>query len=558
MADLAASGPAPAARAAGTVAASTLAASTVVARLTAKKAARSGALWGYFFGVCVASSALTYLSSYKTAAARAKLATNFGANTALAALFGPAHQLQTVAGFTAYKVLGFLSIVGAVWGLSAATRLLRGEEDAGRWELLISGQTTRRGAAAQALLGLGTGLVALFIVTALVTVLTGRSSKVHFGIGEAVFFALALVCSAAVFLAVGALTSQLAATRRQAAAYAGYVLGACYALRMVADSGIGLGGLRWATPLGWVELLQPLTAPDWVPLLPSAALVAVLALATVQLAGSRDLGTSTFPDRPNAAARTRLLNGSAGLAVRLMRPSVAAWAVALAAMAVIFGRIAKPAGAAISGSNSIGTVLSNLGAHGVGARAYLGVAFLIMAIMLGFVAANQVTAARGEEASGRLEHLLVLPLSRWSWLRGRVLEAVTVLVVGGLGVGVFTWLGAASGHAGLPFATLVNAGLNVVPPALFVLGTGIFVSGTWPRATSIAVYGVISWSVLVTVIGGFADNSHWLLDTSLFHQMAAAPASAPNWASNGIMVAVGAVATLIGGFAFQRRDLVGE
>ena len=60
-----------------------------MARLTAKKAARSGALWGYFFGVCVASSALTYLSSYKTAADREKLAANFGANSALAALFGP-------------------------------------------------------------------------------------------------------------------------------------------------------------------------------------------------------------------------------------------------------------------------------------------------------------------------------------------------------------------------------------------------------------------------------------------------------------------------------------
>jgi len=542
----------------GTVATRSVVTRTVVARLTAKKAARSGALWGYFFGVCVASSALTYLSSYKTAAAREKLAANFGANTALAALFGPAHELQTVAGFTAYKVLGFLSVVGAVWGLLAATRLLRGEEDSGRWELVVSGQTTRRGAAAQALLGLGTGLVALFVVTGLVTVLTGQSSKVHFGIGESLFFALSLVCSAAVFLAVGALTSQLAATRREAAAYAGYALGACYALRMVADSGVGLDGLRWATPLGWVELLQPLTAPDWVPLLPLAALVAALSAATARLAGSRDLGTSTFPDRPTAAPRTRLLNGPAGLAARLMRPSIATWAIALAATALIFGRIAKPAGAAISGSSSISTVLSKLGAHGVGARAYLGVAFLIMAIMLGFVAASQVNAARGEEASQRLERLLVMPLSRWSWLGGRVLEAVTVLVVGGLGVGVFTWLGGASGRAGLPLATIVNAGLNVVPPALFVLGTGIFVVGIWPRATSVAVYTVISWSVLATVIGGFGDNNHWLLDTSLFHQMAAAPASAPNWASSGIMVAIGALAAIIGGLAFQHRDLVGE
>ncbi len=529
-----------------------------MARLTAKKAARSGALWGYFYGVCVASSALTYLSSYKTAAAREKLAADFGANTALAALFGPAHELQTVAGFTAFKVLGFLSIVGAVWGLLAATRLLRGEEDAGRWELVVCGRTTRRGAAAQALAGLATGLVALFVVTAFITVLTGQSSKVHFGIGASLFFALALVCSAAVFLAVGAFTSQLAATRRQAAAYAAYALGGCYALRMVAGSGIGLDGLRWVTPLGWVELLQPLTAPDWVPLLPLAGLVTLLSAATVLLAGSRDLGASTFPDRPNAAAHTRLLNGPAGLSARLMRPSLAAWSVALAATALTFGRIAKPAGAAISGSNSLTTVLSKLGAHGAGARAYLGVAFLIMAIMLAFVAASQVTMARAEEASGRLEHLLVMPLSRWSWLQGRVLEGVTVLVVGGLGAGVFSWLGAASGHAGLSLATLIDAGTNIVPPAIFVLGSGILVSGTWPRATSMAVYAVIAWSVLVTVVGGFADNSHWLLDTSLFHQMAAAPASAPNWAASGIMVGAGAAAAILGGFAFEHRDLMGE
>jgi len=156
-ADPAVSAPAPAGRSP----------STVMARLTAKKAVRSGALWGCFFGICVASSALTYLSSYKTPAAREKLVASFGSNTALASLFGPAHQLQTVAGFTAYKVLGFLSIVGAVWGLLAGTRLLRGEEDAGRWELLLAGQTTRRGAAAQALAGLSAGVAALFAVTAL-------------------------------------------------------------------------------------------------------------------------------------------------------------------------------------------------------------------------------------------------------------------------------------------------------------------------------------------------------------------------------------------------------
>jgi ABC-2 type transport system permease protein len=241
-----------------------------------------------------------------------------------------------------------------------------------------------------------------------------------------------------------------------------------------------------------------------------------------------------------------------------MRPTVVAWGAALAATAFMFGFIAKPAGAALSGSNSINRVLSHLGAHGAGAKAYLGVAFLMMSIMLGFIGAGQVTATRAEEAEGRLDHLLVRPLSRWSWLGGRVLEATAVLVISGLGVGAFTWLGAASGHAGLPFSSVVDAGLNMVPPALLVLGVGALVIGVWPRATSIAIYGLIVWSILVTLVGGFSNNNHWLLDTSLFHQMAPAPASAPNWTAGGVMIAIGAAAAMVGGAAFRHRDLVGE
>ncbi|HXY44134.1 MAG TPA: ABC transporter permease subunit [Acidimicrobiales bacterium] len=531
---------------------------TVVARLTAKKAARSGALWGYFFGFCVAASALTYASSYKTVAARAKLAAAFGSNAAIDALFGPAHDLQTVAGYTSYKCLGFLSIVGAIWGTLMGTRLLRGEEDAGRWELLLAGQTTRRRAAVQALVGLACGFVVLFVVTALITVATGRSSKVHFALGAAVFFALALVCSAAVFLAVGALASQLAATRRQAAGYAAGAFGACYALRLVADSGAGLDWLRWATPLGWVEQLQPLTGSDALPLLPLAALVVVLASLSVHLAGTRDLGASKFPDRSSAPPHDRLLNGSAGLTARLTRSTAIAWWAGLAVMALLFGFIAKPAGVALLSSNSVERVLSRLGAPGAGADAYLGVAFLIMAMMLAFVAAGQVIGARSEEAEGRLDHLLVRPLSRWSWLGGRLSEAAAVVVIGGLAAGVFAWLGAATDHTGLRFTSLLGAGLNIVPPALCVLGVGALVIGLWPRATSIATYGVIVWSVLVEVLGGVANYNHWLLDTSLFHQMAPAPASAPNWTVGAIVVALGVAAAAFGLMAFRHRDLVGE
>ena len=531
---------------------------TIIMRLTGKKAIRSGAGWGTFFGIMIASSAFSYLSSYKTSASRSGLAASFGSNTALATLFGPAHNLQTVAGFTAYKVLAFLSITGALWGLLIGTKLMRGEEDTGRWEILLTGQTTNRAAAAQALAGLGAGIVSLFAITAVFTALVGQSPQIHFTLGQSIFFASSLVCTAAVFLAVGALTSQLAATRREAATLGAYLLAVFYALRMIPDSGIGLGWLKWATPFGWVEMLQPLTASNWVPLLPTAALVLILAGTTVKLAGVRDLGASIFPDRTTAPMRDRLLNGAFGLNARLVRPTVIAWGVALAATAVIYGVIAKPAGATLASSNSINTALTRMGARGDGTAIYLGVVFLMLAVMVSFIAAGQTTFSRIEEAEGRLEHLLVQPLSRWSWYGGRLLEATAILIFGGLEIGIFCWLGTSSGHNGIPFWTLIEAGLNVVPPALLILGVGALTLGTWPRATSVIVNGLIIWSVMVELIGGVSNTSHWLLDTSVFHQMAPAPASAPNWTASAVMIGIGAVAAIIGAVAFLRRDLKGD
>ncbi len=129
--------------------------SRVIHRLTSRKALRSGALWGLVFGIYVASQVQAYVSAYKTQAERNALAKSFTSSGGLNALVGPVHQLNTVAGYTEWKSVGILTVLGAIWALLLSTKLLRGEEDAGRWELLLAGQTTRRGAAIQAMVGLG-------------------------------------------------------------------------------------------------------------------------------------------------------------------------------------------------------------------------------------------------------------------------------------------------------------------------------------------------------------------------------------------------------------------
>lgn len=529
---------------------------SLVARYSARRSLRSGLLWGYVFGISVASSAFGYGRIYKTTAERRRLADAFASSHAASALFGPASDLQSVAGFTVFKVSMTLMVVGAVWGLLTSTRLLRGEEDAGRWELLVSGWTTRGLGSAQAMAGLAAGAAALWAVTALVTVVAGRAPSVAFGVAACLYLALALVAAAVMFLAVGAVTSQLAATRRRAAGYAAVVLGVSYGLRMVGDAGTGTHWLVWLSPLGWVEQLQPLTRPRPWALVPIAAFVAVSAVVAVVLARHRDVGSSTWPDRSAAPPRLAGLSGPTALAARLAASPALWWSAGTALAGLLMGIVAKAAGTTIVGS-SVHEVLSRLGAPGTGTTAFLGVTFLMLAIVIALEAASLAGAARVEEAAGRLDHLVAAPVGRARWIWGRVLVATVALVASGVAAGAFTWVGTVTQGSGPSLATALGAGLNIVPPAFFVLGAGVLALGLRPRWTTAVVYSVLGWSALVTLVGGFFAQDHWVLDTSLFHQMASAPAVAADWRTDGVMVAIGVVSMLCGAVALRRRDVQG-
>jgi ABC-2 type transport system permease protein len=129
------------------------------------------------------------------------------------------------------------------------------------------------------------------------------------------------------------------------------------------------------------------------------------------------------------------------------------------------------------------------------------------------------------------------------------------LVIASAVAGIAAWLGAASQHSGLRFSSLVAAGLNIVPPAVFILGLGVLCLGFWPRYTAGVVYGYVAWSFLIELIGGIVGTSHWVMDTSVLYHMAPAPAVSPHWASCAVLVALGAAAAAVGAMGFRRRDI---
>jgi ABC-2 type transport system permease protein len=245
------------------------------------------------------------------------------------------------------------------------------------------------------------------------------------------------------------------------------------------------------------------------------------------------------------------------LTIRLTRPAIAAWVAALIVTGLVFGLVAQAAGSALQGAAGLEEAIQRLGATTAGAAAYLGFVFVIAAGLMAIAVAGQIAAIRNEEADGHLDNLLVRPVARWQWLAVRLGVGLGLVVAASVLAGLAAWAGAASQHADIELGELLKAGLNVIPPAVFVLGIGGLAFGVWPRGSIGVAYGLVVWSFLVETIASVFDSNHWLRDTSPLLHITPVPAANPNWTAAAWLFGLGLLAALAGIGAFGRRDLVG-
>lgn len=513
---------------------------------------RTAALWGVAFAVVVYSSSATYVNAYPHLAQRLALARSLSSNVGLEALFGPIRALDTVGGFEAWRSLGVLTIVGAVWGILTGTRMLRGEEGAGRWEIVLAGSTSRGRAAGAVAVSGAVQIAEIAFVTALGAL--GGAEVAHLPVQSSLLLAVVLVCPAAVFLAVGLLCSQIMPTRSAAIRLAGAIFGICYLVRLV-GAATGVDWLRWATPLGWIDATHPMTGSAELPLLGIAALVAALLGSTVALAAHRDLDAGLIVLASPRAGSSHLLHGADGLAVRLARSSVCGWLAAVSVMCGVLGLVAQSVGQTASQSQLVENITGRLGATRTGTVDFLGFAMIMVTTLIALAGAGLMGAASDDETSGRAESVLVRSVTRTRWMAARVTVALVSVVAFGLTAGIVLWLTSRTSPDGLGLPTLLGAGLNAAPVGIAVVGAAALVGGLAPRWAAGVAYGLVAWSFLDELVGAAVGAPNWMLDLSLLHHVALAPAADPRWSTNTVLVAIGVFAAVAGVVAFNRRDV---
>ena len=286
----------------------------VVRRLAARQV-RFGAL--LVVGVSAGMSALVAATYRRTVAdsAAAGALDALAANPAIRTLFGEPLALGDPGGFTVWRTGTVVAVLLGAWSVFATTRITRGEEDAGRWDLLAAGRASLPSVVAGHLLVMGT-----------VSVLTGAAVGTALAVagtspGGAAVHAAGIALLGLFFVGAGGLAAQVLPARSPATGAAVALLGLTLLARMVGDGVSALAWLRWLSPFGLLELSRPYAGDRWLPLAPLAGGAALLLAAAVTVARHRDVRDGLIAPAAGRAPRTRLLGSIEGFAVRrMLRP----------------------------------------------------------------------------------------------------------------------------------------------------------------------------------------------------------------------------------------------
>ncbi|PGH45396.1 polyketide antibiotic transporter [Micromonospora sp. WMMA1996] len=502
--------------------------------------------------VTVGMSALvvaTYARTVGDAAAAQALAALAG-NPAVRTLFGEPVAPDTAGGFAVWRTGTVLAVLLTTWGALATTRLTRGEEEAGRWDLLLAGRLTPaallgRHLAVLTLAMASTGLLLAGALTALGTPTDG-----------ALLHATGLALAGLTAVAAAACAAQIFPARAGATGATLAFLGVGLLARMVGDGVSALAWLRWLPPYGPLALSRPYHDDRWTPLLTQAVSAVALACIALVLAGRRDVRSGLLRPPAGRAPRRWLLGSVGAFAVRRAVRPLAGWSTGIGAYFLLIGLLAESLTGFLTDNPRFADLAARAGFAGLGTvEGYTATLFALLAVPVGAFATARLAAFAAAENTGRLTLLHAGPVSRARLLTAEVVSTVAGTTVLVAVAAVATWAGTTTVDAGLPLTAALAGTVNVLPVVLLGVGAATLAVGLAPRA--VATIGMLPTA------GGFlltatADSVHapaWVGSLSPYAHLAAVPATAPNWAAAGVMV-TGAVAVVsAGSWAYARRDL---
>lgn len=471
-------------------------------------------------------------------------------NPAIRTLFGAPVGLDTAGGFTVWRVGTVIAVLLGAWSVLATTRITRGEEDAGRWDLLLS---SRLPAPAVLLRHLGpvmavNAATATAITTALLLSGTEPAGALLHGAGTGLL---------GMFLtAVAGLAAQIFPSRPAATGAAVAVLGCSLLIRMIGDGVTALGWLHWLSPFGLLTLSGPYVHNRVLPLLLLAAATALITVLALSAARRRDVHDGLIPASPGRRPRTLLLASAETFAARRVLRPLTGWLIGVGAYYLLIGMTAVSITEFLRDNAALADEAAQAGFAGLGSvTGFTATLFAILAMPVGGFVAVRMTAFVTAETDRRLTLLASQPITRTRLIGTELAVTAVAAAVLATCAGLATWLGVIAIGGELAAGAALRGAWNILPLVLLSLGAAAFAVGWAPRWTMLLGGLPTTGGFLLLVIAESVAAPGWVRDISPFAHLAPVPLSKASMTAPTAMLAIATCLTVLGVAGYRRRDL---
>jgi ABC-2 type transport system permease protein len=437
-------------------------------------------------------------------------------------LFGEPVDVLTPGGYATWRLTLILPLVG-VWALLVTTRTLRGEEESGALDLLLSIPRSRLHVVLAKLGAIGAAILLIGGLIGLLAYAGGLVTAATLSPWAALLFGVNTALLAGVFGACALLVSQFVRERRSAAGITGALLGLSV---LVVTAGRALPEREWIgrlSPLYYFERSKPLvTQVDLRAMLVLATLAIGIAAAGVLLFLQRDIGgqirirAGAGPERrPRRLASftgSRLLKSVFARSLGALAVPIASWGLGLAVYTAALTAILQQAQRNLLDlldtvgrfnpmyAELVARVTGGSGAE-MNARSLTAV-FTVVAGLFMVFAITLASRWAADEDDGRFDLLLSTPLSRQQVMLSRF-AALTIGLVIVAGV-IFASTGLTAWAAGfaLDRLRLAEAAIGMAPVGMVVAAMGYLLAG-WLHSKSVTgiLTGWLLTSFVVTLLG---------------------------------------------------------
>ena len=527
--------------------------------------------WGAGMGLLLFAVLAAVPSLVTTAQARAALVGLAGSYAWLAEPVA----VDTPGGYATWKY-GLTILLLAIWPLLACSRLLRGEEERGSLDVLLSMPRGRWRVALEKLAAVWTALLAMGLLIALLAFAGGRSAGAAFGLGGALLFGLDVALIGGVFGSIALLLSQFTPERGTAAGTTGALLLTFVVLDMVHRVFPGAEWLSRLSPVYYYNLSKPLIpgyGANPGALLVLFALSLLLSALALLLFVRRDIGgTVALPGLLHPPARAERPEAALPVDAWSLRSVYARglgtvlapagwWTLGIAGLAGWMVVVAKQTAADLASMGATSPLLNGfIGKVGGGDPAanatLLSLLFAFLPLLLMAFAVTQANRWSADEEAGRLEVLLSTPQARRRVLLARFAALATATAAIAVITLAVTAAAAAATGLALDGGKLAAAMLSLVPLGLLMAALGYLLSG-WLRTavdTGLLSFLLALW-FSISFIGPELNWSEAALRLSAFYYYGTPLLHGLPLANTLTVLAAGATALALATLRFARKDI---